>query len=457
MKIRKDVMDLSLPIVAEQAFVMIMGVVNTIMAGHLGKEAVSAIGMVDSINNIFIAFFSALAVGVTVVIAQYSGQSNYRKANDTVFHGIVSSVIISVLITMLIYIFRAGIVKLLYGSADQGVLDNAYTYLNITLLTYPLIAATSISSGVLRGVGDTKTPMKISIIMNILNVILSYSLIYGINISNSHFSIGTPALGVKGAALGIAIARTIGAFLSLYTLISGSKMVKLSVSRNFKVDFDILRSIFGVGLPASIESLLFNFGRLITQVFIVGLGTASIAGNYVANSVFGLLTIPGNALCLSATTMVGQSMGRGESNEAKSTLLYLTKIASFCMLLISALAFPFARILASLYTNDTEVITIAASLIRTAAFSLPIFWPLSFILPSGLKGAGDAKYTMVIAIFSMWVFRIGTGYILCVSAGLGVMGVWFGMYIDWVVRTIFFYGRLQGEKWKNKVVIKTSR
>jgi putative MATE family efflux protein len=455
MRIRKDVLDLSLPIIAEQTFIMVMGVVNAIMAGHLGKEAVSAIGMVDSINNIFIAFFSALAIGVTVVIAQYAGKRNYQKANDAALHGMISSILISLAITLLIYIFRAGLIRLLFGNAEQSVLDNSIMYLNITLLTYPLISATSIASGILRGAGDTRTPMKVSIIMNILNVLLSYSLIYGLKISNSHFNLGIPALGVKGAALGIAAARAAGALLVLYILISGSKAVKLSIEKDMKVNFELLRSIYSVGLPASVESLLFNFGRLITQVFIVGLGTASIAGNYVASSAFGLINIPGNSLSLAATTMVGQRMGQGDSDGAREDMLYLVKLTSISLLAICAAAFPTAKVLSALYTSDTEVINISADLIRSMIFAMPFFWALSFILPAGLKGAGDGKYTMVAAIFSMWVFRIGAGYILCIPAGFGVLGVWIGMYVDWVVRSILFFVRLKKGKWRNNVVIRS--
>lgn len=454
MVIRKDVMKLAVPIIAEQAFIMIMGVINAIMAGRLGKEAVSAIGMVDSINNIFISFFSALAVGGTVVVAHYAGQRNIKSANEAARHALLSGVLLAGIVTLLIFLFQNSIIKVLYGSAEQEVMNNAFTYLNITLLTYPLIALTSVACGVLRGVGDTKTPMKITIIMNLLNIVLSYTLIYGLNISSAHFSVGIPGLGIKGAALGIASARTIGAGLILYTLLSGSKLIQLKLDRSFRPDMTLLRSIFGVGFPASVESLLFNGGKLITQVFIVGMGTASIAANYVAGSVFGLINIPGGALSIAATTLVGQYMGRGESDEAKSTLLYLTKVTSLCLLVLCAFTYPFASMLASMYTQSSDVIEIAAGLIKTSAISMPTLWAVSFILPAGLKGAGDAKYTMVTAIFGMWAFRITLGYILGVPLGMGVLGVWIGMYVDWLVRGTLFYIRLKSGKWRDKVVIR---
>jgi putative MATE family efflux protein len=454
MLIRKDVLKLTGPIVAEQAFVMIMGVINTMMAGHIGKEAVSAVGMVDSINNILISFFSALAVGGTVVVAHYTGQNNYKSANDAAKQALVSGTVLALAVTLITFLLRHVLVTALYGSAEQMVIENAITYLNITLLTYPLIAFTSVACGVLRGAGDTGNPMKVTIIMNILNIIFSYVLIYGIEIGGSHFHIDIPGLGIFGAALGIAIARTAGSVLIAFTIIRGSKLLKLSFDFHFRFDFEQLRSIFGIGFPASVESLLFNAGKLITQIFIVGMGTASIAANYIAASIFGLLNIPGAALSIAATTLVGQYMGRGESDEAKSTLTYLIKAASVSLFAMCALVFPFSTFIASLYTSSRDVIEIAAAVIRTSIITIPTIWSLSFLLPAGLKGAGDAKYTMAVSVFSMWAFRITMGYILGVPLKMGVMGVWIGMYIDWLVRAVLFYIRLQSGKWKKNVVVR---
>jgi len=447
-------MKLALPIIAEQAFIMVMGVVNSIMAGHLGKEAVSAVGMVDSVNNIFIAFFSALAVGGSVVVAHYVGQGNARKANEAAGHALLSGIATAVFITLVVFIFRYTLVKILYGSAEQAVMNNAFIYLNITLPTYPLIALTSIAFGVLRGAGDSKTPMKITILMNLLNVMFSYTLIYGLKIGNAYFHITIPGLGIRGAALGIAVSRTVGAVLIMFTLFKGSKLIKFAVDRTFRLDFGLLRSIFGIGIPASIESLLFNGGKLITQVFIVGMGTASIAANYIAGSVFGIINIPGAALSIAATILVGQYMGRGESETAKDTLMYLVKLTSLCLLLVGAIVFPFAGFISSVYTNSRDVIEISTGLIRTAVISMPILWAVSFVLPAGFKGAGDAKYTMLVSIFGMWAFRITLGYILGVPLKMGVMGVWIGMYFDWLVRGTLFYTRLRRGKWKENVVIR---
>lgn len=455
MLLRRDVLKLSMPVIAEQAFLMIMGVINAIMAGRLGKEAVSAIGMVDSINNIFIAFFSALAVGGTVVVAQYTGQKNQRCANEAARHTLFSGVLLSLVITLALYVFRHGLIFMLFGSAERDVAENSLTYLGITLLTYPLIALTSVACGVLRGAGDTRTPMKITIIMNIFNIVLSYVMIYGLRVGSAHFHFEIPAMGIRGAAYGIAAARTIGGVLVTLVLLKGSKIIKLTIDRSFRPDFEMLRCIFGIGLPASVESLLFNGGKLITQIFIVGMGTASIAANYVASSVFGLINIPGAALSIAATTLIGQHMGKGEKEEAAETSMYLVKLTSACLLIACAVIFPLARLVASAYTTSPEVIGLSALLIRSSLVSMPLLWAVSFILPAALKGAGDAKYTMIVSIASMWAFRITMGYIIGIPLKQGVAGIWYGMYIDWLVRGVLFYVRLKRGKWKNNSVIRS--
>lgn len=452
--IRKDILKLTIPIITEQTFIMSMGMVNTMMAGRLGKEAVSAIGMVDSINNIFIAFFSALAVGGTVIVAHYAGRKDIKKANEATKQALFSSLFLALIITVLTGIFKTPLISLLYGSADKEVIKNAYTYLGITLFTYPLISVLLVANGVLRGAGDTKTPAKITIGMNIINVILGYIFIYGININVSNFYFVTSGMGVKGAALAIALARSIGAITILLILIRGSRIVKLKNLKKYKPNFELLKPIFNVGIPASVESLLFNGGKLITQIYIVSMGTIAIASNSIGGSVVSMLNVPGVALSIAATTLVGQNMGKGDCEEAKRSLLYLNKITVISFLVLSLLSFPMAYLLASLYTDNHEIIKMTGKLIKLNAFCMPL-WPFSFVLPAGLKGAGDGKYTMITSIIGMWLFRITLGYFLGIPMGLGVAGVWIGMYTDWVVRGTLYYIRLKNGKWNKHVLIKS--
>ncbi|WP_443662335.1 MATE family efflux transporter [Clostridium sp.] len=439
--IRKDVFNLAMPIMTEQLFVISLGMINTMMAGHIGKEAVSAIGMVDSINNIFIAFFSALAIGGMVVVAQFIGQGNIKKANEAMKQALFSGLIITFILTIMMFLLKGPIINALFGNAEPEVIRNAHTYLSVTLLTYPLITIDLIANGLLRGAGDTKTPMKISIFMNIINVSLTYTFI---NILH---------LGIMGAALGIAIARVSGGILIIVVLIRGSKILKLTNIKKFKFDKSLLKLVFGIGVPASIESLVFNGGKLITQVFIVNMGTIAIAANAIAGSVATMLNVPGNSLCIAATALVGRYMGRNDTVEAEKSLSYITKLSTIALIIIAAVFIPFAPNVVSLFTTNKEIIHLTAIVLIVNSACIPI-WSISFVLPAGLKGAGDVKYTLVTAIIGMWLFRITLGYLLGVVLKFGLVGVWVGMIVDWLVRGTLYLIRFKKGKWKNKTVIK---
>ncbi|MDR3597784.1 MATE family efflux transporter [Clostridium sp.] len=440
MFIRKNVLKLAIPIMVEQTFVMLLGVCNTIMAGHIGKEAVSAIGMVDSMNSLFISFFAALSVGATVVVAQQIGQGKTKKANETAKQAIASGIIVSGIITLLLWIFRVPIINVLYGSAEELVKLDAKLYIEFTLLTYPLIAIEQIANGILRGTGDTKTPMYITMFMNVVNIILGYILIYGL------YNFNIPSLGIMGAAIAIAIARTIGTIVIVIVLVRGSKNIKINKIYPFKFDMKIQKDIFNIGIPAGMEQVIFQTGKLIVQVFIVTMGTASIAANAIGMSISQIINVPGNALCLAATTLVGQYVGKNDIKGAKSTLLYLTKFTTVCLVSVGILFVPIAEWMSSFYTTDPEIIRLTALLIKSNSIAL-LAWAISFVLSSGLKGAGDTRYTMVTAFVGMWVFRVFLGYILGIIFRIGILGIWIAMYIDWIVRGSMYLIRLRGDKW----------
>ena len=440
MLVRKNVLKLAVPIMVEQTFVMLLGVCNTMMAGHIGEEAVSAIGMVDSINMLFISFFAALSVGATVVVAQQIRQEEYKKANETAKQAMVSGFIVSGVITLLLWIFRVPLINFLYGSAEELVKSNAKLYIEFTLFTYPFIAIEQIANGILRGAGDTKTPMYITMFMNIINIVLGYILIYGIH------TFYIPSFGIMGAALAIAIARIIGAVIIIIVLFRGSKIIKIKKLFPFKFDMKVQKSIFNIGIPAGMEQVIFQAGKLLVQVFIVTMGTASIAANAIGMSISQIVNVPGNALCLAATTLVGQYVGRDDVKEAKSTLIYLVKFTTICLVSVGILFVPIAEWLASLYTNVPEVIRLTGILIKSNSIAL-LAWPISFVLSAGLKGAGDTRYTMMTAFIGMWIFRVGLGYMLGIQLRIGILGVWIAMYIDWIIRGTMYLFRLKGNKW----------
>lgn len=446
--IRKDVLALTAPIMVEQIFVNLLGIVNTIMAARVGKEALSAIGMVDSMNALVLAFFSALALGGTVVVAQLTGQANRRQASFASVQTLVSGLLISLLLALLVWLFRAPLLKTLFSTAEPLVMQYMNVYLSITLLTYPLIALTLIACGALRGAGDTRTPMKVNILMNVLNVFLSYICIYGVDIGVFHL----PGYGVAGAAVGLGLARLIGMLYLFAIMLNRACVLRLGSLRGFRFDLILQRAVFAIGIPSSVETLMFQGGKLITQIMVVGMGTTSIAANYIAFSIVMLLNIPGQALSMTATTLVGQQIGRGDEAGAEDTLRHILKLSTVLLVALGLLFFPLVTTFTGLYSSDAHVIG-QASMLLHANCLLMFLYSTTFVLPSGLKGAGDAKYAMITTMIGMWVFRIAFGYFLGIVLGMGLFGVWCGMFTDWVVRSALYLLRLKSGRWKNNRVL----
>ncbi len=442
------------PVLVEQFFVVLMGIINTMLAANIGKEAVSAIGMIDTINNIMIALFGALSIGGTVLAAQYTGQKKQARVNQTAAQALASNLLIALLVTGLLVALKRPFLQLLYGNAEPLVFTYALQYLGIVAWSYLPIAVTSVSFGLLRGAGDTRTPMLLSIVMNVINVPLSYLLIYGIDLPVGGSRLFVPALGVTGAAWGLTLARTAGMVLVLVPLLRGSTCVSLSDIRLFRPDALLLKGIFSLGIPASAEQLMFQGGRLIAQTFIVSLGTAAIAGNTIANSINSLMLVPGNALAIAATTLVGQQIGAGRFNDARRQLNFLTLLASITLAVTGLLMLLGLNSLIGFYTTDPEIHRIVWVVVFSSIIAQPLLWPSSFLTPAGLRGAGDIRYTMIVSMSSMWLVRILLGYVFALVFAWGPLGIWLAMYADWLCRALFFTRRVHHDDWFQKVVLR---
>ncbi len=438
---------LTLPVLIEQFFIVMMGAVNTMLVANIGGEAISATGNVDTINNIIISFFAALAVGGTVIVAQYTGRQDDRKSNRAMAQSLLACVVIAGAVTLLIFLLQKPLLTWLFKDVDPLVLTYSYTYLAIVLWSYLPLALMTMAFGILRGSGDTRTPMMISIIMNIVNVGLSYWLIYGFRLNVGSLSMHTPAFGVQGAAVGLTLSRTLGMILALIPLLRGTRQLKLDWRDMRRPDWPMQRLILNLGVPGGAEQLMFNGGKLIVQMFIVQLGTVALAANAICNSLAALATIPGLSLSLAITALVGQAIGRGDQAGARRLLKFSLVYNTVALLVLSLLFLPFVRQLVGLFTHDATTIQTATRVMYAYLLAQPIFWSASFALPSGLRGAGDVRYTMVISIISMWLLRILLGYLFGIILGYGILGIWFAMFSDWAFRSVLFVWRLRSGRW----------
>ena len=436
----REITPLAIPIFLENTCVLLMGVFSTFLVSWLGKEAMAGVGLADSFNMVIMAFFAAVDLGTTVVVAFSLGTRDRKRARAATRQSLVLMTAVAILLALGIHLAGEQIIEIIAGEATAEVKVLALSYLQTTVWSYPAAAITLIGSGALRGAGNTRLPLLINGGMNILNILISGTLIYGL--------FGWSGLGFVGAGLGLTISRYIGAVGIIYVLMVGfNPALRITLKSYFTpLSSNILREVLGIGIPASIESVLFNSGKLLTQMFVAGMGTNVIAGNFIAFSIAALINLPGNALGSAATIIVGRRLGKGQIGQAERQLRYVFWLATFGLTTLAWGSAPFAGVFAALYTQEQDVIEVVKILIWLNAAFMPI-WAASWVLPYGLKGARDVRFTMWVSMLGMWGCRVIAGYILGVMLGMGVVGVWLGMFFDWAVRGVLFYWRLVSGRW----------
>lgn len=450
--IKKELWALSIPVIFDQLFSVLMGTVNILLAGKVGEESIAGVSLVDSVNSVMIALLGALAIGGTVVISQYLGRGNGEKASNSAMQSLVSGTVILILVTIPLFILRAAVLKLLYGSVSENVMIAATDYYTISIFTYPIMFITQLCYGVLRASNVTKVPMYINIVMNVINLGLGYALVLGGNLDLGLFQIVVPKMGAGGTALANLIARALCCIFTVWLLSGRRFAANLNFREKFKLDLPVLKSVYKIGLPASGENVLFMIGKLLSQTFVAILPIAAIAASNVASSLHTLAVVPLSAMSAVSTIMVGQKMGANDHDGAKKILAYSLRV---CYVMIVSSGFIFALLgpfLCGLYSEDQEVIRIGSNLLKMNFIAFFIYAP-AFIFPSGFRGAGDVNYTMITSVVSMWLFRVVLAYLFGIVMNMGVYGIWLGMYVDWIARAIIYTFRFKSGAWLDKKVL----
>lgn len=431
----KQIIALFLPILVDQLFIVGLNLVNTAMISSSGVSAVSAVNMVDSLNLFLINVFVAVATGGTVVAAQYKGSGNGLMVSKAAASSVASVTLLAAAIGILIVALHHPLLRLLFGAASDEVLDNAKIYMIGSAVSYVGLAVVQAVCGALRGVGKSRASLMLSLIMNVSYVVLNIIFIPLMD------------MGVWGMTLAVNIARYAGAGCALYYLFRVDESFHLHLRDLFAVPLSMLRKIMFIGLPFAAEQMFFNGGKLLTQVFIVGLGTYAIAANAIASTLAGVLQIPAAALSLTIVTVVGQCIGRGNVRDARKYVRSFLWLGAAFLTLAGIVLLPLYPWLASLFQPPAEIIDDMFWLLLITAVAQVPLWSISFILPAALRAAGDSRFTSVTSMLTMWLFRVVLGYVLGIVMGLGVLGVWLAMNCEWGVRGAIFVWRYRGDKW----------
>ena len=410
---RQALVALLLPLIAEQALSVTIGLADTLMVSSVGEAAVSGVSLVDSFNTLMIQIMSALATGGAVVTSQYIGHQEPKNAKAAAAQILFVLSSFSVLVAAVVIGGRHAILRGIFGSIDADVMHYAETYFLLS-----------------------------SLVMNVVNIGGNAVLIYGFG------------MGVMGAALASLVSRAIACAVVLYLLQKPGCALRVDSLRAMAPNGGLIRRILRVGIPAGIENGMFQIGKLSVSSLTSTLGTAAIAANAVANTTTTFLNIPANAVGMAALTVVGQCLGAGEKEQAVyySRRLMLTAYCGAWVMNLSAFFFA-NRFAVSLFNLSPEAQAMALDIMVWFNIVSLFVWPSSFTLPNILRAAGDARFTMTVSIVSMWAFRVGFCYLAVLCFGGGLLSIWMGMYLDWVFRSLCFYLRFRRGSWLEQSVI----
>ena len=439
---RQALTALLLPLIAEQALSVTIGLADTLMVSSVGEAAVSGVSLVDSFNTLMIQVMSALATGGAVVTSQYIGHREPKNAKAAAAQILFVLASFSLVVAAVVVVGRHAILRGIFGSIDADVMRYAETYFLLSALSYPFIGLYNAGAALFRAQGNSKISMLSSLVMNVINIGGNAVLIYGFG------------MGVLGAALASLVSRAVSCLVVLWLLQRPACPLRVDGLRALAPDGGLIRRILRVGIPAGIENGMFQIGKLSVSSLTSTLGTAAIAANAVANTASTFLNIPANAVGMAALTVVGQCLGAGEKEQAVyySRRLLLTAYCGAWVMNLSAFLFA-NRFVISLFNLSPEAQTMALQVMVWFNFVSLFFWPSSFTLPNILRAAGDARFTMAVSILSMWVFRVGFCYVMVLGFHGRLLSIWMGMFLDWVFRSLCFFVRFARGRWMEQSVI----
>jgi putative MATE family efflux protein len=431
----KEIVTIIIPIFVDQAFLILMSMLNTAMISSSGVAAVSAVSMVDSLNIFLVNVFIAVATGGTVIVAQYKGTRNMEMVSKTAAQAVSAVTILSVSLGALVIVFHSPMIHLLFGNAETDVLNNAKIYIIGSAVSYPLIGIYQAVCGGLRGTGDTKPVLGLSLFMNLTNVLLNLLFITFLH------------MGIMGLVISVIVSRTLGMIASVIYLVKFNETIRLRIKEALHIDFSIQKKIMYIGMPFAAEQLFFNGGKLLTQTFIVLLGTYSLTSYAIANSIAWLYQIGPNALCIAIVTVVGQCMGRRDIEDARKFIKSFLGLSAIFFVISAIIFLPLFPVMMKMFNPPDEIIFTIFIMVLLSAVFHPILWSASFLLPAALRAAGDSKFTSITSLFTMWIVRVVLGYIFGITLGYEIIGVWVAMILEWGVRGIVFSLRFKGDKW----------
>lgn len=432
---------LIVPLIIEQFLAVLVGMADSVMIASVGEAAVSGVSLVDNIMVLFINAFSALAAGGAVICGQYLGQNDEKLACRASTQIVWFVTLVSLVLMVVIYVGKWFILHVVFGSIDADVMRHANVYLLIVAASIPFLAMYNAGAAIFRAMGDSKAPMKVSILMNLINVTGNAVLIYGFH------------LGAEGVAIPTLVSRMTAALVIIAMLVNQKLRLHIDRDFHFRPDWRMIRRILSIGVPNGLENSMFQLGKILVLSLVSSFGTYAIAANAVCNVIAMFEILPGVAVNLAITTVIARCVGGDMYDQARYYTKKLIGITYAGMCLMNILIVLLLPVILRIYNLSDITSDITRQIIYLHTISSMLVWPISFSLPSTLRAAGDAQVTMYISMLSMWLFRIVFSYILGKYMGMGVFGVWVAMIIDWCFRAVCMTIRYKSGRWMLKKAV----
>ena len=429
------------PLVIEQLLAVLVGMADSIMVANVGEAAVSGVSLVDNIMILIINIFAALATGGAVVAGQYIGRKDEKSACKAATQLVWFVSLSAVAIMIFVYFGKDIILNQVFGHITAEVKGHADIYLLIVTASIPFIALYNGGAAIFRAMGNSQVSMRVSLLMNAINVTGNAILVFGLRI------------GTAGVAIPTLISRMVAAIVITVLLCNQTRILHIERTLKFRFDGRMIRKILAIGVPNGLENSMFQLGKILVLSLVSTFGTYAIAANAVSNAIALFQILPGMAISLAITTVISQCVGANDYEQVHYYLKKLLVIIYVAMAGTVALIFLALPLILKAYNLSDQTAAAATNIIHFHGISAMIIWPLSFALPAAYRAAGDAKACMYTSIVSMWIFRIGFSYLVGKYMGLGVFGVWVAMVIDWVVRAICFIIRYFNGKWKHGAIV----
>ncbi len=432
---------LLVPLVIEQVLVMLVGMVDTVMVASAGEAAVSGVALVDMVNYLIITVMAALTTGGSVIISQYAGGRQPEQAERSAGQLMTATLLLSAAIPAVCLLGRDAILRLFFGSVEADVMAAAQTYFMITACSFPFLGIYDAGAALYRVMGKTSVTMYVSLAMNVVNVAGDF-----IGVSVLH-------AGVAGVAVPTLLSRAFAAVVMSRLAFRRQNSIPLYWHHILMWDTPVVRRILHIAVPNGLENGLFALGKVLVTSIVAGFGTVQIAANGVANSVDQIAVIVVNAVNLAMVPVVGQCVGASDYTQAAHYTEKLMRISYLFTAVLGLAVCVLLPVLLPLYGLSAHTLRLAALLIVLHNALALLLHPTSFNLANSLRAAGDARFTMIVGICSMIVFRLGSALLFGKLLRLRIVGVWIAMGMDWLARSIAFTIRYKSGKWKEKRAI----